>query len=144
MLVFDAAQFDGILKKISEFNNALLSDPVNLLLSVVLFFWYFYLLFMIVCAFLLSLNLGWFSWLLIPIMLLYSYAKIRAATFNLLEKFSTLMWDLICLFCSYSLFIIFPYFGYAGQKELSTGWGRYFKIGCDCQNFKGHITLSQQ
>ncbi|KAL4596794.1 hypothetical protein ACB092_12G188900 [Castanea dentata] len=26
MLVFDAAQFDGILKKITEFNNALLSD----------------------------------------------------------------------------------------------------------------------
>lgn len=29
MLVFDAAQFDGILKKISEFNNALGSDPVS-------------------------------------------------------------------------------------------------------------------
>ncbi|XP_059653855.1 uncharacterized protein LOC132300680 isoform X2 [Cornus florida] len=27
MLVFDVAQFDGILKKISEFNNSLLSDP---------------------------------------------------------------------------------------------------------------------
>ncbi|CAK9140681.1 unnamed protein product [Ilex paraguariensis] len=27
MLVYDVAQFDGILKKISEFNNALLSDP---------------------------------------------------------------------------------------------------------------------
>ncbi|KAB1202867.1 hypothetical protein CJ030_MR8G008032 [Morella rubra] len=26
MLVFDVAQFDGILKKITEFNNALLSD----------------------------------------------------------------------------------------------------------------------
>lgn len=30
MLVFDVAQFDGILKKITEFNNALLSDPVGL------------------------------------------------------------------------------------------------------------------
>ncbi|RVW48430.1 Ubiquitin homeostasis protein lub1 [Vitis vinifera] len=29
ILVFDAAQFDGILKKISEFNNALMSDPVG-------------------------------------------------------------------------------------------------------------------
>lgn len=29
MLVFDAAQFDGILKKITEFNNALLSDQVG-------------------------------------------------------------------------------------------------------------------
>lgn len=28
MLVFDSAQFDGILKKITEFNNALLSDQV--------------------------------------------------------------------------------------------------------------------
>lgn len=28
MLIFDAAQFDGILKKIMEFNNALLSDLV--------------------------------------------------------------------------------------------------------------------
>lgn len=29
MLVFDAAQFDGILKKISEFNSSLQSDSVN-------------------------------------------------------------------------------------------------------------------
>lgn len=29
MLVFDAAQFDGILKKILEFNSALLSKPVG-------------------------------------------------------------------------------------------------------------------
>lgn len=29
MLVFDVAQFDGILKKIIEFNNSLLSDPVG-------------------------------------------------------------------------------------------------------------------
>lgn len=29
VLVFDVAQFDGILKKITEFNNALLSDPVG-------------------------------------------------------------------------------------------------------------------
>lgn len=29
MLVFDSAQFDGILKKITEFNNALLSDQVG-------------------------------------------------------------------------------------------------------------------
>lgn len=29
MLVFDVAQFDGILKKITEFNNALLSDQVG-------------------------------------------------------------------------------------------------------------------
>lgn len=29
MLVFDAAQFDGILKKISEFNNTLLADLVD-------------------------------------------------------------------------------------------------------------------
>lgn len=29
MLVFDAAQFDGILKKITEFNNTLLSDQVG-------------------------------------------------------------------------------------------------------------------
>ncbi|XP_071736773.1 uncharacterized protein [Rutidosis leptorrhynchoides] len=34
MLVFDAAQFDGILKKISEFNNALRSDPVQQNLSL--------------------------------------------------------------------------------------------------------------
>lgn len=27
------AKFDGILKKVSEFNNALLSDPVNFLLQ---------------------------------------------------------------------------------------------------------------
>ena len=29
MLVFDVAQFDGILKKITEFHNSLLSDPVG-------------------------------------------------------------------------------------------------------------------
>lgn len=29
MLLFDTAQFDGILKKIAEFNSALASDPVN-------------------------------------------------------------------------------------------------------------------
>jgi len=29
MLVFDTAQFDGILKKIAEFNKALLSDQVG-------------------------------------------------------------------------------------------------------------------
>ncbi|KAG6711561.1 hypothetical protein I3843_05G053600 [Carya illinoinensis] len=34
MLVFDAAQFDGILKKITEFNNALLSDPEKQKLSM--------------------------------------------------------------------------------------------------------------
>ncbi|XP_071729987.1 uncharacterized protein [Rutidosis leptorrhynchoides] len=34
MLVFDAAQFDGILKKISEFNNALRSDPGQQNLSI--------------------------------------------------------------------------------------------------------------
>ncbi|KAI3446071.1 hypothetical protein Pfo_002736 [Paulownia fortunei] len=34
MLVFDIAQFDGILKKISEFNNALLSDPEKQHLSL--------------------------------------------------------------------------------------------------------------
>ncbi|GMH13428.1 hypothetical protein Nepgr_015269 [Nepenthes gracilis] len=34
MLVFDVAQFDGILKKISEFNNALLSDQVQKHLSL--------------------------------------------------------------------------------------------------------------
>ncbi|KAA8545939.1 hypothetical protein F0562_020610 [Nyssa sinensis] len=34
MLVFDVAQFDGIVKKISEFNNALLSDPENKNLSL--------------------------------------------------------------------------------------------------------------
>ncbi|KAL6494769.1 hypothetical protein OROGR_031569 [Orobanche gracilis] len=34
MLVFDVAQFDGILKKISEFNNALLSDPEKSHLSL--------------------------------------------------------------------------------------------------------------
>ncbi|KAL6497749.1 hypothetical protein OROHE_026988 [Orobanche hederae] len=34
MLVFDIAQFDGILKKISEFNNALLSDPEKSHLSL--------------------------------------------------------------------------------------------------------------
>jgi len=30
MLVFDAAQFDGILKKITEFNIALQSDQVDM------------------------------------------------------------------------------------------------------------------
>ncbi|KAL3614135.1 hypothetical protein CASFOL_042209 [Castilleja foliolosa] len=34
MLVFDVAQFDGILKKFSEFNNALLSDPDKSYLSL--------------------------------------------------------------------------------------------------------------
>ncbi|KAL2468403.1 transducin family protein/WD-40 repeat family protein [Forsythia ovata] len=34
MLVFDVAQFDGILKKVSEFNNALLSDPEKQHLSL--------------------------------------------------------------------------------------------------------------
>ncbi|KAL7206634.1 hypothetical protein ACSBR2_019367 [Camellia fascicularis] len=34
MLVFDVAQFDGILKKISEFNNALQSDPDKKSLSL--------------------------------------------------------------------------------------------------------------
>ncbi|EEF43307.1 phospholipase A-2-activating protein [Ricinus communis] len=34
MLVFDVAQFDGILKKITEFNNALLSDPEKQNLSL--------------------------------------------------------------------------------------------------------------
>ncbi|KAI3755551.1 hypothetical protein L1987_55354 [Smallanthus sonchifolius] len=34
MLIFDAAQFDGILKKISEFNNALRSDPDQQSLSL--------------------------------------------------------------------------------------------------------------
>ncbi|XP_050232267.1 uncharacterized protein LOC126680979 isoform X2 [Mercurialis annua] len=34
MLVFDVAQFDGILKKITEFNNALLSDPDKMTLSL--------------------------------------------------------------------------------------------------------------
>ncbi|CAA2957421.1 phospholipase A-2-activating, partial [Olea europaea subsp. europaea] len=34
MLVFDMAQFDGILKKVSEFNNALLSDPEKQHLSL--------------------------------------------------------------------------------------------------------------
>ncbi|XP_076950188.1 uncharacterized protein LOC143623090 [Bidens hawaiensis] len=34
MLVFDAAQFDGILKKISEFNNTLRSDPDQQSLSI--------------------------------------------------------------------------------------------------------------
>uniref|UniRef100_A0A5B7C275 Putative phospholipase A-2-activating protein n=1 Tax=Davidia involucrata TaxID=16924 RepID=A0A5B7C275_DAVIN len=34
MLLFDVAQFDGILKKISEFNNALLSDPEKKSLSL--------------------------------------------------------------------------------------------------------------
>lgn len=34
MLVFDAAQFDGILKKISEFNNTLASDPEKKNLSL--------------------------------------------------------------------------------------------------------------
>ncbi|GAB2250396.1 hypothetical protein Droror1_Dr00016646 [Drosera rotundifolia] len=34
MLVFDVAQFDGILKKISEFNNALHSDPEQKQLSL--------------------------------------------------------------------------------------------------------------
>ncbi|CAI9769098.1 unnamed protein product [Fraxinus pennsylvanica] len=34
MLVFDVAQFDGILKKVSEFNNALLSDPEKQNLSL--------------------------------------------------------------------------------------------------------------
>ncbi|KAF5448764.1 hypothetical protein F2P56_029269 [Juglans regia] len=34
MLVFDVAQFDGILKKITEFNNALLSDPEKQKLSL--------------------------------------------------------------------------------------------------------------
>lgn len=63
MLVFDAAQFDGILKKISEFNlflpkKVFLSDSVNLFLF---FCWYFYLLFMIACSFLLSL-LSWVQW----------------------------------------------------------------------------------
>lgn len=33
MLAFDTAQFDGILKKLSEFNNSLLSDPVSYLLQ---------------------------------------------------------------------------------------------------------------
>lgn len=39
MLVFDAAQFDGILKKIIEFNNALQSDQVDMV-DVLLFFGY--------------------------------------------------------------------------------------------------------
>ncbi|KAH8498353.1 hypothetical protein H0E87_017317 [Populus deltoides] len=34
MLVFDVAQFDGILKKITEFHNSLLSDPVKKDLSL--------------------------------------------------------------------------------------------------------------
>ncbi|KAM7479274.1 hypothetical protein LguiA_027487 [Lonicera macranthoides] len=34
MLVFDVAQFDGILKKVAEFNNALLSDPEKKNLSM--------------------------------------------------------------------------------------------------------------
>lgn len=34
MLAFDTAQFDGILKKLSEFNNSLLSDPENKHLSL--------------------------------------------------------------------------------------------------------------
>ncbi|KAJ9704853.1 hypothetical protein PVL29_003074 [Vitis rotundifolia] len=34
ILVFDAAQFEGILKKISEFNNALMSDPEKKSLSL--------------------------------------------------------------------------------------------------------------
>lgn len=33
MLAFDTAQFDGILKKLSEFNNSLLSDPVSYMLQ---------------------------------------------------------------------------------------------------------------
>ncbi|XP_075492671.1 uncharacterized protein LOC142530750 [Primulina tabacum] len=34
MLVFDTAQFDGILKKISEFNNTMLSDPASIHLKL--------------------------------------------------------------------------------------------------------------
>lgn len=34
MLVFDVAQFDGILKKVSEFNNALIADPDKTNLSM--------------------------------------------------------------------------------------------------------------
>lgn len=47
MLVFDVAQFDGILKKITEFNNNLLSDQVGSFasLQVSVCFWnYIYFL----------------------------------------------------------------------------------------------------
>lgn len=40
MLLFDTAQFDGILKKIAEFNAALASDPV-IFRSSLLFLWSF-------------------------------------------------------------------------------------------------------
>lgn len=40
MLVFDAAQFDGILKKISEFSDALLSDVVGILLALLIAFFF--------------------------------------------------------------------------------------------------------
>ncbi|XP_052724577.1 protein DOA1-like [Vigna angularis] len=39
MLVFDAARFDGILKKIIEFNNALQSDQVDMV-DILFFFGY--------------------------------------------------------------------------------------------------------
>ena len=35
MLAFDVAQFDGILKKITELNNALLSDQAGSLFGLV-------------------------------------------------------------------------------------------------------------
>ena len=41
MLVFDAAQFDGILKKITEFNNALQSDQVDYMVGIFFFFSYY-------------------------------------------------------------------------------------------------------
>lgn len=48
MLLFDTAQFDGILKKIAEFNATLASDPVNLSKQCIIylelltfcFYWY--------------------------------------------------------------------------------------------------------
>lgn len=49
MLVFDTAQFDGILKKISEFNSTMLSDPVKCLLSV--FFNFGYLVILVIMIF---------------------------------------------------------------------------------------------
>lgn len=44
MLVFDVAQFDGILKKITEFNNNLLSDQVGSFASLLCFWNYMYFL----------------------------------------------------------------------------------------------------
>lgn len=44
MLVFDTAQFDGILKKVVEFNNALLSDQVGYMIEDIFSFSFLLLL----------------------------------------------------------------------------------------------------